>query len=175
MKYTINKTNYRDFDVVEINKREGRAYFIPYSDKDVLAKTDFRKERYSSDMVKVLSGEWDFKYFSHADSIPTKFDSDVIKFDKITVPSTWQRTGYEPPVYLNCPYEIETKPPMLPDDMSAGVYRKTFEIVDTDKVYLLNFLGVCPCIDLYVNGEYVGYSEGSHNTSFAASISSRRT
>ena len=164
MKYTINKTNFRDFSFYELNKREGRAYFIPFTDKAVLEKTDFRKERFSSDLVRVLSGEWEFKYYAHASELPVSFDTEKTEFDKINVPSTWQRTGYEPPVYLNCPYEIETKPPVLPDDMSAGVYRKTFEVTDTDKVYLLNFLGVCPCIDLYINGEYAGYSEGSHNT-----------
>ncbi|MBQ3602598.1 MAG: hypothetical protein IJA02_02015 [Clostridia bacterium] len=164
MKYTVNTTNYRDFNVYEINKCEGRAYFIPFTDKAVLAATDFRKERFSSDLVKVLSGEWDFKYYAHEADIPVELDTDELSFDKITVPSTWQRTGYEPPVYLNCPYEIETKPPMLPEDMSGAVYRKTFEVTDTNKVFLLNFLGVCPCLDLYINGEFVGYSEGSHNT-----------
>ena len=164
MKYIVNTTNYCDFDVFEVNKREGRAYFIPYSQKDMLAKTDFRKERFSSDLVRILSGEWDFKYYSHAGDIPKELDTAEIDFDKVTVPSTWQRTGYEPPVYLNCPYEIETKPPMLPDDMSGCVYRKTFNVEDTEKVYFLDFLGVCPCVDLYVNGAFVGYSEGSHNT-----------
>ncbi len=164
MKYTVNTKNYRDFNTFEINKCEGRAYFIPYTDKKTLAQTDFRKERYSSDLVRVLSGEWEFKYYPHAAEVPAELDTAEIEFDKITVPSTWQRTGYEPPVYLNCPYEIETKPPMLPDDMSAGVYRKVFNVEDTDKVYILTFLGVCPCVDLYINGEFVGYSEGSHNT-----------
>ena len=27
MKYTVNKTNFRDFSFYELNKREGRAYF----------------------------------------------------------------------------------------------------------------------------------------------------
>ena len=91
-------------------------------------------------MVTVLNGEWDFKYYEKDMLIPKEFYTDRVQFDKVTVPSTWQRTGYEPPVYLNCPYEIETKPPMLPDDMSAGIYRKTFNISDTDKVYFINFL-----------------------------------
>ena len=28
----------------------------------------------------------------------------------------------------------------------------------------LTFLGAASCLQLYVNGRYVGYSEGSHNT-----------
>ena len=34
MKYSVNKTNYGDFSVIEINKREGRGYSIPYSSKE---------------------------------------------------------------------------------------------------------------------------------------------
>lgn len=33
-----------------------------------------------------------------------------------------------------------------------------------DGTYILSFLGVASCLDLYVNGRFVGYSEGSHNT-----------
>ena len=47
MKYGINKTNFNDFSVYEINKFEGRGYAIPYSSKEILAKTPFKKERTS--------------------------------------------------------------------------------------------------------------------------------
>ena len=29
MKYVINRENYKNFPLFEVNKREGRAYFIP--------------------------------------------------------------------------------------------------------------------------------------------------
>ena len=54
MKYGINKTNFNDFSVYEINKLEGRGYSIPYSSKEALSKTPFKKERNSSDIVRVL-------------------------------------------------------------------------------------------------------------------------
>ena len=38
MKYTINRTNYNDFSVFEINKLEGRGYAIPYSSIETLKK-----------------------------------------------------------------------------------------------------------------------------------------
>ena len=59
MEYTLNRTNYRDFSLFEENKRAPRAYFIPYSKKEVLAATALKDERFSSDMTEVLSGEWD--------------------------------------------------------------------------------------------------------------------
>ena len=51
MKYLINKTNFNDFSVFEINKREGRGYSIPYSSKETLRKTQFSKERKSNGRV----------------------------------------------------------------------------------------------------------------------------
>ena len=164
MEYTLNRTNYRDFSLFEENKRAPRAYFIPYSKKEVLAATALKDERFSSDMTEVLSGEWDFKYFDDISLLPEKIDTEEFSFDCVTVPSTWQRTGFEPPVYLNCPYPFDNVPPELPERMSVGVYRKKFEVTNSDDVHIISFLGVVPCVDLYVNGDYVGYSEGSHNT-----------
>ena len=164
MEYKLNTTNYRDFKVIEDNKLAGRAYFIPYSKKEKLCAVDLRHERTDSDLVEVLSGEWDFKYYNDISLIPEVFDAAGVEFDRIHVPSTWQRTGYEPPVYLNCPYEFALPNPNVPEHMSAGIYRKTFEVTNSDDVHILSFLGVVPCVDLYVNGMYVGYSEGAHNS-----------
>ena len=162
MEYKLNTTNYRDFKVIEDNKLAGRAYFIPYSKKEKLCAVDLKHERTDSDLVEVLSGEWDFKYYNDISLIPEVFDAAGVEFDRIHVPSTWQRTGYEPPVYLNCPYEFDLPNPNVPEHMSAGIYRKTFEVTNSDDVHILSFLGVVPCVDLYVNGMYVGYSEGAH-------------
>ena len=164
MEYKLNTTNCRDFKVIEDNKLAGRAYFIPYSKKEKLCAVDLKHERTDSDLVEVLSGEWDFKYYNDISLIPEVFDASGVEFDKIHVPSTWQRPGYEPPVYLNCPYEFDLPNPNVPEHMSAGIYRKTFEVTNSDDVHILSFLGVVPCVDLYVNGIYVGYSEGAHNS-----------
>ncbi len=164
MKYNINKTNFNDFSVYEINKLEGRGYAIPYSAKETLKKTPFKKERTSSDIVKVLSGKWQFKYYKTNKDLPDIIDTDNISFDTVKVPSTWQRTGYDAPAYINCPYAFDNPPPYVPDEQPVGVYKKTFKVDSTDKVYIISFLGVISCLDLYVNGEFVGYSEGAHNT-----------
>lgn len=164
MKYSINKTNFNDFSVYEINKLEGRGYQIPYSSKETIKKTPFKKERTSSDIVRVLSGEWEFRYFSTNKDLPDVIDTSDFKFDKIKVPSTWQRIGYDSPAYINCPYAFDNPPPYVPEEQPVGVYRKIFDIADTDKKYIISFLGVIPCIDLYINGKFVGYSEGAHNT-----------
>ena len=164
MRYEINRTNFNDFSVFEINKLPARSYVIPYSDKSVLAKTPFAKERTSSDIVRVLSGEWDFKYYASNKDLPDKIDTGRLAFDKINVPCTWQRTGYDSPAYINCPYAFDDKPPYVPNEQPVALYRKLFDVDKSAKTYIISFLGVVPCIDLYVNGKFVGYSEGAHNT-----------
>ncbi len=165
MKYTINTDNFRNFDVAEINKLSPRTYFIPYSDMDKLCEQTVLTERYNSDMVTVLNGEWDFKYYDKDMLIPKEFYTDRVQFDKVTVPSTWQRTGYREPCYLNTRYEFDAKLyPGIPEDVPMGVYRKMINIENPEKVYILTFMGVISSLDLYINGEFVGYSEGAHNS-----------
>ncbi|MBQ4573061.1 MAG: hypothetical protein IJA80_07270 [Clostridia bacterium] len=165
MKYTINTDNFKNFDVAEINKLSPRAYFIPYSSMEKLCEQSVLTERYNSDMVTVLNGEWDFKYYEKDMLIPKEFYTDRVQFDKVTVPSTWQRTGYREPCYLNTRYEFNPKLyPEMPEEVPMGIYRKVINIENPDKVYILTFMGVISSLDLYINGEFVGYSEGAHNS-----------
>ena len=175
MKYVLDKINHHTFEVVEKGRLSPRAYAIPHTKKADAVKSDYKRERYESDIVTILSGEWDFRYYSKKSKLPDTLDTARVKFDKVNIPCTWQRTGYVEPVYLNTPYGFDgrvfglewgegVKPPVLPDDFSCGIYRKNIVIDDMNKDYIITFLGVSPCIDLYVNGSFVGYGEGSHNS-----------
>ena len=137
-------------------------------------------------MVRCLSGEWDFKFYEKPAELEKDFDSDKVVFDKLTVPSVWQFSGYLKPTYINSDYPFCFDPPRIPEEEelgiykpaynrpghidarghynSIGVYRKKFAIDDLNKTYTVAFLGVTPCLDLFLNGKYVGYSEGAHNT-----------
>ncbi len=163
MIYRFQHNNFNDFSVFELNKLPGRAYGIPYTAQKKLAKTPFKKERTSSDLVTVLSGKWDFCFFKNNTDVPDTFDTDSLKFDTVQVPSTWQRTGYDAPAYINCPYAFDDAPPHVPNVQPVGIYRRFFD-AECGKQYIISFLGVIACLDLYVNGEYVGYSEGAHNS-----------
>lgn len=165
MKYDLKSNNYRDFGVFKDNVMYPRSYFIPFPSLGEMEETDIRNERYGSSMVECLSGEWDFSYYKNGKDIPADFDTDSAEFDKVVVPSTWQHTGYEPPYYVNTRYQFKPDPPRVPEDTPAAVYRKKFEIDDENKNFYICFLGVAGAFDLYCNGEYVGYSEGSHNSS----------
>ena len=80
------------------------------------------------------------------------------------VPSCWQNTGYEKPWYTNQNYPFAVDAPYVPDDNPCGVYERAFNIDEAwskRKTYIV-FEGVSSCMFLYVNGEYAGYSQGSH-------------
>ncbi|MDR0695935.1 MAG: hypothetical protein LBF68_00110 [Christensenellaceae bacterium] len=187
MKYCLKKTNYSNFNVFEDNRLPPRSYFIPFSTEKAAATTTPEEKRYSSDMVSVLNGEWEFRYFKKIKDLPEILDTDQINFERISIPSCWSKYGYEPPVYSNVKYPFPVNPPNIPKSKaagrygidingftydtgdtqynSAGVYRRYINIRNLDKKYIISFLGVSPCIELYVNGNYIGYGEGSHNTS----------
>ncbi len=164
MKYQIKKLYINDFDVFEKNKLRERSYFIPCKTFKDFESLNALNERYSSPMVNVLSGEWKFKYYSKISRLPGSFDSEKTAMDIVNVPSTWQRTGYEQPCYLNTRYEFPMTLPDVPNEMSAGVYVKRFILSSECKNPVITFLGVCSSLTLYINGKFVGYSEGSHNS-----------
>ena len=127
MKYMIRRDLHTDFNIFEENKLAERSYFIPFSNERALCDTDYKTERYHSDRISVLSGEWDFAYFKKLSEVPADFDTDNIAFDRITVPSTWQRTGYDQIAYINTRYPFPKRPPHIPDDVATGIYRKITE------------------------------------------------
>lgn len=192
MKYNVNKTNYHDFSIIEQNRLPARSYFIPYPDMESAASVSAAKKRYSSPKVVCLNGEWDFRFYDMPAELPDVLDTDKRDFDRIDVPSCWQFRGYAKPFYVNYRYQFPYKPPMIPTTEKVGrvftwcgadygigprwkdpgeeynfvgVYRRFFDISDTEKHYTLSFLGVASCADVYVNGAFAGYFEGSHNTS----------
>ncbi|MDO4804697.1 MAG: glycoside hydrolase family 2 TIM barrel-domain containing protein [Lachnospiraceae bacterium] len=191
MKYNLNKPNYYTFGIFEDNKLPGRSYFIPYPSREEADAVGPKEKRYRSKKVICLNGDWDFKFYPLPSRLPSVLDTEAVAFDKIDVPSCWQFRGYDRPFYVNLRYQFPYNPPEIPTTKKVGkvfslfgvdqgvlprfkdpgeeynfvgVYRKTFEIDDPDKNYVISFLGVASCLDLYLNGIYVGYSEGSHNT-----------
>ena len=88
MKYRIHTGHYKDFKFFEENKELPRAYFVPHSCEKALKSTDFRNERYKSDRVILLSGQWQFKYYSKIFAVPKVFDTEFESFEDISVPST---------------------------------------------------------------------------------------
>ncbi len=124
------------------NRIKTRSYYIP---KGVA-------EQY------LLNGEWRFAFFSRDIDVPEKIE----KWDTIDVPSCWQLRGYENPNYTNVLYPYPLDPPFVPDDNPCGVYEREFNIDDTNGKFYYVFEGVCSCAFLYINGAYVGFTQGNH-------------
>ena len=191
MRYQINQNNYHTFSIYEVNKLPARSYFIPYPDRAQADAVKPLDKRYASSKVVCLNGEWDFRFYSRPAEVPMVLDTERTDFDRIDVPSCWQFRGYDRPFYTNIRYQFPFKPPVIPrlekvgkvfswmgvdqkislrykdpgeEYNFVGIYRRDFEIEDPDKNHVLSFLGVASCMDLYINGSFVGYSEGAHNT-----------
>lgn len=122
-----------------------------------------------------LNGTWKFNYTEHPDSRPADFyktDFDVTCFDDIIVPGHIQLQGYDKPQYVNTQYPWEGHeqlvPPQIPKKRNpVGSYVKFF---DVDKELLgkktfISFQGVETAIYVWLNGEFVGYSEDSFTPS----------
>ncbi|MBO4418603.1 MAG: hypothetical protein J5789_02085 [Oscillospiraceae bacterium] len=191
MRYRLNRTNYADFEVFEINKLPPRSYFIPFWNRSDADVAGIINKRIRSEKVLCLNGSWDFKFYPRPGEIPQEIDTDRIAFDSMEVPACWQFRGIDRPFYVNTRYQFPFDPPIIPTTEPAGrvfswvgadqgvkprwktpkveynfagLYRRFFHVESGARQYVISFLGVASCLDLYVNGQFVGYSEGSHNT-----------
>ena len=191
MLYRINREYYHRFDVMEVNKLPARSYLIPFENREQADAAGLLEKRYASPKVTCLNGLWDFKFYPIPSQVPPILDTEHTVFDKIDVPACWQYRGYDRPFYVNTRYQFPYDPPKIPKEDPVGtvfcwlgadggamprwkkpeneynfvgVYRRSIRIHDLSKRRILTFLGVSSCVDVYVNGSYVGYSEGSHNT-----------
>ena len=105
-----------------------------------------------------LNGTWNFAFFSRDIDVPQT----ITRWDTIPVPSCWQLHGYENPNYTNVNYPYPVDIPYVPDDNPCGVYQREFELGKLwGRVYFV-FEGVSSCAFLFVNGQEVGFTQGSH-------------
>ncbi len=118
-----------------------------------------------------LNGEWKFKYLKNIDDVTFDFTHesfDVSEWDNIKVPAHIELCGYEKPKYVNTMYPWDgiedLLPPQIPTKLNRfGLYSKEVIVADDfmESSTYIRFEGVESCIYLYVNGEFIGYSEDS--------------
>jgi beta-galactosidase len=149
--------------ISQINKEKPRAHFIPYTTPEE-AKTD---NKWHSPLVYSLNGKWKFNLAEKPADRPYWFfkdDFDTRKWPEIDVPSNWQRQGYDYPIYVNVTYPHEATPPLIQEHFNpVGSYKRNFRIPGTwsGKEVFLHAGAVSSNMNLWINGEYVGYSEDS--------------
>lgn len=158
----ISKDIYQNPDILNINREEPRAYYIPYAD----VQSSLKAKRGLSPYYLTLNGGWKFKYYESVHNVEKGFESTdccTKDWDNIVVPSCWQVSGYDKCHYTNINYPIPCDPPYVPDSNPAGVYVKEFDIPDFwhEREIFIIFEGVNSCLNLWVNGQFAGFSKGS--------------
>lgn len=156
------KKYWEDLNVMHVNRLTPRAYYIPYGD----AETALSKKRGESPYYKTLNGSWKFRYYKSVKLVEDGFYNDdtcVSDWDNLIVPSCWQVNGYDKCHYTNVNYPIPCDPPYVPNENPAGTYVREFNISEDwkGKSKYVVFEGVNSCFYLWINGEFVGYSQGS--------------
>lgn len=149
--------------IVRMGTRKKRSYYVPASSFELAELS-----RDYSDRMISLNGDWAFSYHENDLTLPEKFyeeDFDESSFDTIPVPSVWQNFGYGSHNYINTRFPIPYDPPYVPFDNACAVYIRDFYLLSDEFDKHLVFEGVDSCHYVYVNGQFVGYAEGSHNTS----------
>ena len=149
---------YEDPSTLHVGTMENRCYYVPLSGDG--------KER-----GRLLSGkEWDFAWYPCVEDVPADFskaDFSAAGFAKLEVPSCWEAKGYGQKQYTNVRYPFPYDPPYVPDENPCGAYLTEFELTQAEAGLrrFLYFEGVDSCFYLWVNGEFVGYSQVSHSPS----------
>lgn len=158
---------WNDIDVIRENTEPPRAHFTPYRNTSDALAGDVS----ANPWFKSLNGAWKFNYAESPAGRPADFyqtDYDVSAWSDIPVPSNWEREGYGYAIYVNVPYPFEIDEPNVPTDVNpVGSYRRDFNVSDEwqGEELFLNFGAVSSAFYVWINGEYVGYSEGSKTAS----------
>ena len=149
--------------VTGINRLPARTWSFPYPNERLAA----RKELNAAENYRSLNGLWKFHWSEHPGNRPINFykpDFDLSNWKAIPVPADWQMHGYGVPIYTNITYPFPKDPPHIPHDYNpVGSYVRTFHLPAswTGKRIVLHFGGVNSAFYVWINGERVGYSQGS--------------
>jgi len=161
---TKQNHDWENEQIISRNKEPGHATLIPYkNEKDALTG-----DRTASHYYHSLNGSWKFKWFPKPNDAEIEFYNRKFNDDgwsDISVPGSWQLQGYDIPIYTNVNYPFRpVDPPHIPHNNNPiGCYKRYFEIPDDwkDRQVFLHFDGVKSAFYLWINGNEVGYSQGS--------------
>jgi beta-galactosidase len=136
-----------DPETLQVNKLPPRSYYIP---RDSLC----------------LNGEWEFQLLQDLRSALDKVESKQLpNLSSIHVPGHWQLQGFGSPQYTNFIYPIPMNPPYVPSRNPTGIYRTKFKLNVEPGLHRLRFDGVDSAYYVFLNGQFVGYAQGSRNPS----------
>ncbi len=158
-----NPKPWEDPEIVQVNKEAPRAHYLPYA----TAEQAIADEKWESPNLLSLNGTWQFHLSQNPGERPFWFfknDYDTRDWDEIKVPSNWEMEGFDYPIYVNSGYPHAKTPPLIQDHYNpVGSYKRTFTIPSDwkEKDVMLHFGAVSSAMNVWVNEEFVGYSEDS--------------
>ncbi|KAL4803835.1 glycosyl hydrolases family 2, TIM barrel domain-containing protein [Aspergillus unguis] len=154
--------DWSNLNVLHSNTLPPRAHFYSYPDEEA-ALTFNREESF----FHSLNGTWKFHYDASPFEAPLWDTANVTDWDDIVVPGMWQMQGYGRPQYTNIDFPFPVNPPNMSWVNPTGSYWREFEVPSDweGQQIRLRFEGVDSAFHVWVNGEEVGYSQGSRNPS----------
>ncbi|WP_221030469.1 glycoside hydrolase family 2 TIM barrel-domain containing protein [Actomonas aquatica] len=163
--------------IFAVNREPARATFYPFADAASARTHVSVREADQSPFVRVLDGDWTFAWVPTPAEAPADFfrpDFDDAGWGTIPVPGNWERHGFGTPIYVSAGYSFKVDPPRVmgepkPDATTfhernpVGSYRHSFDVPSdwAGRRVFIHFDGVQGATTLWVNGEEVGYSQGS--------------
>jgi len=156
-----------DPNINEVNRMPMHTNYFAYESERLAL---MGKPELSADFLG-LNGVWKFNWVRDADDRPTGFYATSFN-DKgwahMPVPGIWERNGYGDPMYTNIHYpwsnQFKNNPPLVPDQNNhVGSYRREILVPAgwKGKDIVAHFGSVTSNMYLWVNGNFVGYSEDS--------------
>ena len=157
--------DWENHHVLQINREPARAAFTPFSVQ-------------KGDCSMSLDGTWKFRWTPvPGERIIDFYQTDFNDKDwkDFPVPANWEVNGYGTPIYVSAGYPFKIDPPRVMGEPKAdyttykernpvGQYRRTFVLpvgCEADGQTFLRFEGVMSAFYVWINGERVGYSQGS--------------
>ena len=157
--------DWENHHVLQINREPARAAFTPFSVQ-------------KGDCSMSLDGTWKFRWTPvPGERIIDFYQTDFNDKDwkDFPVPANWEVNGYGTPIYVSAGYPFKIDPPRVMGEPKAdyttykernpvGQYRRTFVLPvgwEADRQTFLCFEGVMSAFYVWINGERVGYSQGS--------------
>ncbi|KXT55461.1 glycoside hydrolase family 2 TIM barrel-domain containing protein [Bacteroides intestinalis] len=157
--------DWENHHVLQINREPARAAFTPFHAQ-------------KGDCSICLDGTWKFRWTPVPDERIAEFyqtdfnDKDWVGFP---IPANWEVNGYGTPIYVSAGYPFKIDPPRVMGEPKVGYttykernpvgqYRRSFQLPagwEARGQTLLRFEGVMSAFYVWINGERVGYSQGS--------------
>lgn len=162
MSFPRGQPDWNNREVIHRNTLPARAHFFSYSNEEAALTFERQLSEWRS-----LNGTWKFRHDQSPFEAPEWEDQDPTLWSDIAVPGMWQLQGYGRPLYSNVNYPFPVDPPNVPHLNETGSYWRQFDLPPewTSHQVRLRFEGVDSAFHVWVNGQQVGYSQGSRNAS----------